>query len=323
MSDVINLQVTDEFHGKRLDAVLGGMIDSHSRSALRTLIDEGKVIVDGQVQTKASIKINAGQTIEVQMDEPESLEALPEDLPLNIVYQDDDLIVINKPINFVVHPGAGVKNGTVMNAMLYHFPQTATLARAGIVHRLDKDTSGLMVIALSQVAQHHLVKAISKHLVVREYEAIVEGEITAGGTVDAPIGRDLHNRTKMAVMPEGMGREAVTHYRVMERFRAHTRLKLRLETGRTHQIRVHMSSIHHPLLGDAQYGGRRIKHIAGASEQLDQALNAYRHQALHASHIEFEHPVTQELLAFDAPIPDEMKDLLNLLREDYELNGIY
>lgn len=323
MSDVINLQVTDEFHGKRLDAVLGGMIDSHSRSALRTLIDEGKVIVDGQVQTKASIKINAGQTIEVQMDEPESLEALPEDLPLNIVYQDDDLIVINKPINFVVHPGAGVKNGTVMNAMLYHFPQTATLARAGIVHRLDKDTSGLMVIALSQVAQHHLVKAISKHLVVREYEAIVEGEITAGGTVDAPIGRDLHNRTKMAVMPEGMGREAVTHYRVMERFRAHTRLKLRLETGRTHQIRVHMSSIHHPLLGDAQYGGRRIKHIAGASEQLDQALNAYRHQALHASHIEFEHPVTQELLAFDAPIPDEMKNLLNLLREDYELNGIY
>lgn len=323
MSDVINLQVTDEFHGKRLDAVLGGMIDSHSRSALRTLIDEGKVIVDGQVQTKASIKINAGQTIEVQMDEPESLEALPEDLPLNIVYQDDDLIVINKPINFVVHPGAGVKNGTVMNAMLYHFPQTATLARAGIVHRLDKDTSGLMVIALSQVAQHHLVKAISKHLVVREYEAIVEGEITAGGTIDAPIGRDLHNRTKMAVMPEGMGREAVTHYRVMERFRAHTRLKLRLETGRTHQIRVHMSSIHHPLLGDAQYGGRRIKHIAGASEQLDQALNAYRHQALHASHIEFEHPVTHELLAFDAPIPDEMKNLLNLLREDYELNGIY
>ena len=323
MSDVINLQVTDEFHGKRLDAVLGGMIDSHSRSALRTLIDEGKVIVDGQVQTKASIKINAGQTIEVQMDEPESLEALPEDLPLNIVYQDDDLIVINKPINFVVHPGAGVKNGTVMNAMLYHFPQTATLARAGIVHRLDKDTSGLMVIALSQVAQHHLVKAISKHLVVREYEAIVEGEITAGGTVDAPIGRDLHNRTKMAVMPEGMGREAVTHYRVMERFRAHTRLKLRLETGRTHQIRVHMSSIHHPLLGDAQYGGRRIKHIAGASEQLDQALNAYRHQALHASHIEFEHPVTHELLAFDAPIPDEMNNLLNLLREDYELNGIY
>lgn len=323
MSEVITLQVTDDFHGKRLDGVLGGMIDTHSRSALRTLIDEGKVLVDGQVQSKASTKINAGQTIVVNMDEPESLEALPENLPLDIVYQDEDLIVINKPINFVVHPGAGVKNGTVMNAMLYHFPQTATLARAGIVHRLDKDTSGLMVIALSQVAQHHLIKAISKHLVVREYEAIVEGELTAGGTVDAPIGRDLHNRTKMAVMPEGMGREAVTHYRVMEHFRAHTRLKLRLETGRTHQIRVHMASIHHPLLGDGQYGGRRIKHIPGASVQLDNALNSYRHQALHASHIEFEHPVTKELMAFDAPLPDEMKNLLNLLREDYELNGIY
>ncbi|MCK0527322.1 MULTISPECIES: 23S rRNA pseudouridine(1911/1915/1917) synthase RluD [unclassified Anaerobiospirillum] len=323
MSDVITLQVSDEFHGKRLDAILGGMIDSHSRSALRTLIDEGKVLVDGKVLNKASIKLNAGQNIEVHMDEPESLEAVPEDIPLNIVYQDDDLIVINKPINFVVHPGAGVKNGTVMNAMLYHFPQTAVLARAGIVHRLDKDTSGLMVIALSQTAQHHLIKAISKHLVVREYEAIVEGELTAGGTVDAPIGRDLHNRTRMAVMPDGMGREAVTHYRVMERYRAHTRLKLRLETGRTHQIRVHMASLHHPLLGDTQYGGRRIKHIAGASAELDQALNAYRHQALHASHIEFEHPVTGETLSFDAPIPEEMKNLMDLLREDYKLNGLY
>ena len=323
MSDVITLQVSDEFHGKRLDAILGGMIDSHSRSALRTLIDEGKVLVDGKVLNKASIKLNAGQNIEVHMDEPESLEAAPEDIPLNIVYQDDDLIVINKPINFVVHPGAGVKNGTVMNAMLYHFPQTAVLARAGIVHRLDKDTSGLMVIALSQTAQHHLIKAISKHLVVREYEAIVEGELTAGGTVDAPIGRDLHNRTRMAVMPDGMGREAVTHYRVMERYRAHTRLKLRLETGRTHQIRVHMASLHHPLLGDTQYGGRRIKHIAGASAELDQALNAYRHQALHASHIEFEHPVTGETLSFDAPIPEEMKNLMDLLREDYKLNGLY
>lgn len=323
MSDVITLQVSDEFHGKRLDAILGGMIDSHSRSALRTLIDEGKVLVDGKVLNKASIKLNAGQNIEVHMDEPESLEAVPEDIPLNIVYQDDDLIVINKPINFVVHPGAGVKNGTVMNAMLYHFPQTAVLARAGIVHRLDKDTSGLMVIALSQTAQHHLIKAISKHLVVREYEAIVEGELTAGGTVDAPIGRDLHNRTRMAVMPDGMGREAVTHYRVMERYRAHTRLKLRLETGRTHQIRVHMASLHHPLLGDTQYGGRRIKHIAGASAELDQALNAYRHQALHASHIEFEHPVTRETLSFDAPIPEEMKNLMDLLREDYKLNGLY
>lgn len=323
MSEVIKLQVSDEFHGKRLDAVLGGMIDTHSRSALRTLIDDGKVMVDGVVVSKPSIKVSAGQELTVEMPEPENLEALPQDLPLNIVYQDDDVAVINKPIDFVVHPGAGVKDGTVMNALLHHFPQTATLARAGIVHRLDKDTSGLMVVALSAVAQQALIKAISQHDVVREYEAIVEGEMTSGGTVDAPIGRDLHNRTRMAVMPEGMGREAVTHYRVMERFRAHTRLKLRLETGRTHQIRVHMASIHHPLLGDTQYGGRRIKHIAGASPELDAALNNYRHQALHATHIEFEHPVSHEMLSFDAPIPEDMQHLIELLRQDYERNGLY
>ncbi len=323
MSEVIELQVSDEFHGKRLDAVLGALVENNSRSALKSMIDEGRILVDGAVQTKPSFKVNAGSMVTVNLPEPESLEAVPEDLPLDIVYQDADVLVINKPINFVVHPGAGVKNGTVMNAMLYHFPQTATLARAGIVHRLDKDTSGLMVIALSQAAQHALIAAISKHEVVREYEAIVEGELTAGGTVDAPIGRDMHIRTKMAVMPEGLGREAVTHYRVMERFRAHTRLKLRLETGRTHQIRVHMSYIHHPLLGDTQYGGRRIKHIAGASAELDTALNNYRHQALHASHIEFEHPVTHEQMSFDAPIPEEMSQLIELLRADYQEHGLY
>ena len=323
MSTEITLQVSDDFHGKRLDATLGGMIADYSRSALRTLIDEGKVQVDGSVQFKPSFRVSAGQSIVVNMPDPENLDSLPQDLPLNVVYQDDDVLVINKPIDFVVHPGSGIKDGTVMNAVLFHYPQTASLARAGIVHRLDKDTSGLMVIALSQAAQHALVKAISKHLVVREYEAIVEGELTAGGTVDAPIGRDLHNRTRMAVMPEGLGREAVTHYRVMEHFRAHTRLKLRLETGRTHQIRVHMASINHPLLGDTQYGGRRIKHLARASAELDAALNNYRHQALHASHIEFEHPITHENMSFDAPLPEEMQNLITLLREDYRLNGTY
>lgn len=208
MSTEISLQVSDDFHGKRLDAALSGLIANYSRSALRVLIDEGKVSVDGQVQLKPSFKVSSGQTLVVDMPEPENLEAQPQDLPLNIVYQDDDVLVINKPIDFVVHPGAGVKDGTVMNAVLFHFPQTVNLARAGIVHRLDKDTSGLMVIALSHNAQFALVKAISKHLVVREYEAIVEGELTAGGTVDAPIGRDMHMRTRMAVVPEGMGREA-------------------------------------------------------------------------------------------------------------------
>ena len=321
MPQNVTLTITDEFHNKRLDAALGGLIDTHSRSALREYIDEGKVAVDGVVITKPSVKVSSGQTVTVEIPDPDDLDAKPQDLPLDIIYQDDDILVINKPINFVVHPGAGVKDRTVMNAVLYHFPQTSSLPRAGIVHRLDKDTSGLMVIALSQLAQQVLTKAIAKHDVVREYEAIAEGQITAGGTIDAPIGRDPHVRTKMAVMPEGIGREAVTHYRVMERFRAHTRLRLRLETGRTHQIRVHMASIHHPLLGDNQYGGKRLKMLPGASEDLANMLRNYRHQALHAVHIEFAHPKTKEMMSFDVPIPDEMSTLIDLLREDYKEHG--
>ena len=321
MPEILNLTITDEFHNKRLDAALGGLIDTHSRSTLRDYIEEGKVAVDGTVCEKPSLKVSSGQSITVTIPDPEDLEAKPQDLPLDIIYHDDDILVINKPINFVVHPGAGVKDGTVMNAVLFHFPQTASLPRAGIVHRLDKDTSGLMVIALSQLAQKSLTKAIAKHEVVREYEAIAEGQITAGGTIDAPIGRDLHVRTKMAVMPEGIGREAITHYRVMERFRAHTRLRLRLETGRTHQIRVHMASIHHPLLGDSQYGGKRLKNLQGASEELALALKNYRHQALHAVHIELTHPKTKENMSFDVPIPEDMSNLIELLREDLKVNG--
>ena len=321
MPQNVTLTITDEFHNKRLDAALGGLIDTHSRSTLREYIDEGKVAVDGVVITKPSIKVSSGQIVSVTIPDPEDLDSKPQDWPLDIIYQDDDILIINKPINFVVHPGAGIKDGTVMNAVLYHFPQTSSLPRAGIVHRLDKDTSGLMVIALSQLAQQVLTKAIAKHDVVREYEAIAEGQITAGGTIDAPIGRDPHVRTKMAVMPEGIGREAVTHYRVMERFRAHTRLRLRLETGRTHQIRVHMASIHHPLLGDNQYGGKRLKMLPGASEELANMLRNYRHQALHAVHIEFAHPKTKEMMSFDVPIPEDMSKLIDLLRKDCKEHG--
>ena len=321
MPQNVILTITDEFHNKRLDAALGGLIDTYSRSTLREYIDEGKVAVDGVVITKPSIKVSSGQIVSVTIPDPEDLDAKPQDLPLDIIYQDDDILIINKPINFVVHPGAGIKDGTVMNAVLYHFPQTSSLPRAGIVHRLDKDTSGLMVIALSQLAQQVLTKAIAKHDVVREYEAIAEGQITAGGTIDAPIGRDPHVRTKMAVMPEGIGREAVTHYRVMERFRAHTRLCLRLETGRTNQIRVHMASIHHPLLGDNQYGGKRLKMLPGASEELANMLRNYRHQALHAVHIEFAHPKTKEMMSFDVPIPEDMSKLIDLLRKDCKEHG--
>ena len=321
MSEILSYTVTDELHGKRLDAALASFDDSNSRSVLGTLIKDGKVKVDGVVTTKPSVKVASGQVIELEEPERDDLEAKPQDIPLDVVYEDEDLIVINKPIGLVVHPGAGCKDGTVMNAMLYHYPQTASLPRAGIVHRLDKDTSGLMVIALSKYAQIKLMRAISKHDVVREYEAICEGLITSGGTIEADISRDPYNRTRMAVVCDGMGREAITHYRVMEQFREHTLIKLRLETGRTHQIRVHMASIDHPLLGDVTYGGKRLKMMKGASEELSKALREFRHQALHAAHIEFVHPIKGENMAFDAPLPEDFTNLIKLLREDEALNG--
>ncbi len=321
MAEKIKYIVTDELHGKRLDAALASFDDTNSRSTLGEFIKNGLVSVDGTITKKPSVKVSTGQEIEVDLPEPENLDAVPQDIPLDIIYQDEDLIVINKPVGLVVHPGAGVKDGTVMNAMLYPFPQTAQLARAGIVHRLDKDTSGLMVIALSKYAQIKLVRAISKHDVVREYEAICEGLITAGGTIYKDISRDPHNRTRMATVCDGMGREAVTHYRVMEQFREHTLLRLRLETGRTHQIRVHMASIDHPLLGDGTYGIKRFRLMKGASEELSEALRNYRHQALHAAHIEFIHPISGEPMSFDAPIPDDFNRLIELLREDERVNG--
>lgn len=321
MSELLSFKITDEFHNKRLDVALSGLYPDESRSVLGEYIKQGLVSLNGKVETKASIKVSSGSLLTLSLPQKESLDAKPQDLPLDIVYQDDDVLVINKPVGFVVHPGAGIKDGTVMNAVLYHFPNTATLPRAGIVHRLDKDTSGLMVIALSDMALHKLTKAISRHEVVREYEAIVEGLITSGGTVEEDIGRDPHNRTRMAVVPEGMGRDAVTHYRVMEQFREHTLLRLRLETGRTHQIRVHMSYLHHPLLGDTVYGGKRLKLMKGASVELDDALRAFRHQALHAAHIEFIHPKSGESLSFDAPLPQDFVGLIKLLREDVKVNG--
>ncbi len=321
MSEKLTIKISDDLHGKRLDAAIASKSESLSRSVLKGYITDGLVTLNDSVITKSSVKVMSGDVVQIDLPEPECLDAQPQDLPLDVVYEDEDVLVINKPVGFVVHPGAGIKDGTVMNAVLFHYPKTATLPRAGIVHRLDKDTSGLMVIALSEIAQSTLTKAISRHDVVREYEAIAEGLITSGGTVDAPIDRDPHLRTRMSVVPEGFGREAVTHYRVMEQFRSHTLLRLRLETGRTHQIRVHMASIHHPLLGDVQYGGKRLKSLNKASVELDAALRAFRHQALHAAHIEFLHPVSGEEMSFDAPLPEDFSELIDLLRRDKAVNG--
>lgn len=311
----------DDEHNCRLDAALASLLPDYSRTVLKGCISGGKVSVDGTVVTKASFRVSSGQHVSLELPERVAVKALPQDLPLEIVYQDADIAVINKGAGMVVHPGAGVPDGTLMNAMLCHFPQTAALPRAGIVHRLDRDTSGLMVTALSQAACTGLTAAIAAHRVLREYEALAEGLIISGGTIETFIGRDPCNRTRMAVMPEGIGREAVTHYRVMERFRAHTLLKLRLETGRTHQIRVHMASIGHPLLGDRQYGSSSTRLLPKAPEQLNAAMRSFRHQALHASHLEFVHPVSGQALSFDAPAPRDFHQLVELLREDLKQHG--
>lgn len=317
MSQEINLEgVIDALdHGRRFDQTLSTMFPDYSRSRIKTWIVDGKVKLDGIVTTLPRQEVMEGQTVSICAEIEEDTRFLPQDIDLNIVYQDDDLLIINKPAGLVVHPGAGCSEGTLLNAMLFHFPEVQNVPRAGIVHRLDKDTSGLMVIAKNVEAQNALVKAISKHNVVREYEAFVCGHMTAGGVVDEPIGRHPRIRTCMAVVPEGYGKEAVTHYRVLEKFRAHTRLRLRLETGRTHQIRVHMSHINHPLIGDQQYGdnGRLIR---SASTEFSRYLAQFPRQALHATKLELYHPVTNEYLQFEAPIPNDMLDLLQQLRKD-------
>ena len=315
MENTVELEIPDDLHGKRADAAISKLLPDVSRSAIAEAIEAGRATADGKAIARPSQKVAAGERIEILIEDEGVPEAKPEDIPLDIVYEDSDIAVINKPAGLVVHPGAGVPDGTLMNGLLFRYPQARDLPRAGIVHRIDKDTSGLMVVALSPRSQIRLSRAIAKHRVVREYEAIACGLITAGGTIEGEIGRDPANRTRMAVVPDGMGREAVTHYRVMERFRDHTLVRVRLETGRTHQIRVHMASIGHPLLGDPVYGyGLRL--LKGASEEFTAALRAFRRQALHAARLSFDHPITGEALDFSSPLPGDMVSLIEALRKD-------
>ncbi|GEA50654.1 pseudouridine synthase [Vibrio inusitatus NBRC 102082] len=303
--------------GQRLDQAIAELFDEFSRSRMKEWLLNGKVSVDGVVVTKARVKVMGGEEITVQavIEDEERWEA--QDIPLDIVYEDEDLLVINKPRGFVVHPGAGTPDSTVLNALLFHYPQIAEVPRAGIVHRLDKDTTGLMVVAKNVPTQTRLVRALQKRRITREYEAIAIGKMTAGGMVEKPIGRHSTKRTLMAV--NELGKPALTHYRVAEHFREHTRIRLRLETGRTHQIRVHMSYLQHPLLGDIAYGGRaRIP--KGASEELTAMIRGFDRQALHAVMLKFDHPSTGEEMQFHAPVPDDMVEMAEALRQDMRLN---
>ena len=269
--------------------------------------------VDGDVVTKARVKVLGEELIEVDAFIEVEERHKAENIPLNIVFEDEHLLVINKPAGLVVHPGAGNPGGTVLNALLHHCPEIDNVPRAGIVHRLDKDTTGLMVVAKSIPAQTKLVRMIQKRDITREYEAIAIGQMTAGGKIEAPIARHTTRRTHMAVDPDG--KEAITRYRIAEKFRAHTRLRLRLETGRTHQIRVHMSYMRHALLGDPVYGGRP-KPIKNSSGELIEAMQGFKRQALHAIKLQLVHPITGEEMRWQAPVPEDMVKMTELLRQD-------
>ncbi|QSX39950.1 23S rRNA pseudouridine(1911/1915/1917) synthase RluD [Shewanella cyperi] len=317
MTQEINLksEISATLTGLRLDQAVAELFPDYSRTRIKEWILSGAVYVDGVAVTKPREKVLESQIIEIEATLEEEVSAQAEAIDLDIVYEDDHILVINKPAGLVVHPGAGNADGTLMNALLHHCPDIEHVPRAGIVHRLDKDTTGLMVVAKTVEAQTHLVAALQAREITREYEAIVLGTMTAGGTVDEPIGRHPTKRTHMAV--HHSGRPSVTHYRVAEKFRAHTRVRLRLETGRTHQIRVHMAHIGHVLVGDPVYGGRP-KPPKGASPEFFEILKGFNRQALHAVKLELVHPVTLEVMSWQAPIPEDMVLLTKALRKDTE-----
>ena len=310
----LSAEVQREQMGQRLDQTLAELFPEYSRSRLKTWIEADLVKLNDRITNIPREKVLGGEKIEITVEVEDETRFEPENIPLNIVYEDDDIIVINKPKDLVVHPGAGNPNGTVLNALLYHYPPIAEVPRAGIVHRLDKDTTGLMVVAKTIPAQTKLVRDLQKRKITREYEAIASGIMTKGGTVDQPMARHATKRTLMAVHP--MGKPAVTHYRIMENYRNYTRLRLRLETGRTHQIRVHMAHIAHPLLGDQTYGGRP-RPPKNASEDFMEVLRNFKRQALHAVMLRLAHPITGEMMEWYAPLPDDFVELLNTLKADY------
>jgi len=305
-------RVPDSAAGRRFDAVLAELFPEFSRSRLAEWIKSGDARLDGR-EARPRDPVRGGEAVTLSVVLDVQTAAAPEDIPLSILHEDAAVFVIDKPAGLVVHPGAGNPAGTLVNALLHRDPALSVLPRAGIVHRLDKDTSGVMVVARTVEAHTALVAQLSAREVHRQYLAVVVGALVAGGTAEAPIDRHPRDRLRMAVREDG--RDAVTHYRLRERFRAHTALECRLETGRTHQIRVHMAHLKHPIVGDPLYGGA-LKLPKGAAPALIEALRGFRRQALHAEVLEFEHPLTGDPLRCAAPVPADLQALLRALRED-------
>jgi 23S rRNA pseudouridine1911/1915/1917 synthase len=308
----LRTEIPPDLAGQRFDQILPGLFPGHSRSHLAGEVKAGRIRLDGR-EVPPRTRVLGGEVVDWQRSDAPVLGDRPEAIDLAIVFEDDHLLVLDKPAGLVVHPGAGNPAGTLLNALLYRDPKLAQVPRAGIVHRLDKDTSGLLVVARSLPAQTALVAMLAARDIHRRYVAVVNGVPVAGGTVDAPLDRHPTDRLRRAVQ-EG-GRPAITHYRVREKFRAHASLQCELESGRTHQIRVHMAHAGWPLVGDPLYG-RGLKLPRAATPRLAEALRGFRRQALHAEHLAFAHPVTGEALAFDTEPPQDLRDLLDALRED-------
>lgn len=318
MADILKRdeRIPEHLAGRRLDQTAAELFPEFSRERLKSWIQQGDLTING-LTARPKDKVNGGERLALDTQLEEETRWEPQAIPLSIVFEDDDVMVIDKPAGLVVHPAAGNPDGTLLNALLHHHAPLAAIPRAGIVHRLDKDTTGLMMVAKTLTAQTGLVSQLQARTVSREYDAIVVGTMTAGGKVDAPIGRHPKDRQRQAVTESG--KPAVTHYRVKERFRGHTHVRCRLETGRTHQIRVHMAHVRHPLIGDPVYGGR-FKLPPGAGESLKTLLREFPRQALHAHKLCFEHPVSGAPVECLAPLPDDMLMLLDTLREDQEID---
>ncbi|MGE8684922.1 MAG: 23S rRNA pseudouridine(1911/1915/1917) synthase RluD [Acinetobacter sp.] len=308
----LQFQLDESYLGQRIDQVSALVWTDFSREKLKQWLKEGHLLVNGNT-VKPKYKCEGTELLTLEVELEAQTRSLPEDIPLNIVYEDDDIMVINKPVGMVVHPGAGNSTGTLVNAILYHYPKSSELTRAGLVHRIDKDTSGLLVVAKNLESQFSLSKQLAKKSVYRIYDLVVYGNIIAGGTIDEPIKRHPVDRVKMAVLPGG--KDAVTHYNVKERFQHFTRVQARLETGRTHQIRVHFTYIGHGLVGDQVYVPR-VRMPAGASMLLDDTLRGFKRQALHAAKLGLVHPRTGEDMMFEAPWPEDFNNLVEVLRTE-------
>ncbi len=306
------LIIPDSYANLRLDLALSKILPEYSRTQIQEWIETGAIRVDGKA-AKARLKVTGGEQITIDAAIKQQPEWEAQEIPLNIVHEDDSILIINKPAGLVVHPGAGNADRTLLNALLHHAPQLQQLPRAGIVHRLDKETSGLLVIAKTPAALKSLTHQIKKRTMVREYQCIVYGRFISGGKVDAPIDRHPLQRKRMAVVETG--KPAITHYRIAQKFRALTFLTVKLETGRTHQIRVHMAHIRHPVVGDPVYGGR-VQLAKNMTPDLIQALRQFKRQALHAFALGFDHPESGEFVRWEAPMPADMQELVKVLQQD-------